>query len=143
MANNLSGHILIINPDIIISRNTICEMGKVLTDEVGIVSVRTVNTDGKILFDAIKLKGLLQKNIMSNKETIETDYSQGSCMLINRKVVNEIGLFDERFFIYWEEVDFSLRTRKLKAKLISITTSHIIKSNNSLSRAADSLLLFS
>lgn len=135
--NNLSGDILILNPDVLISENTISEMKKALTEKVGIVTVRTLNSHGKILFDAKKLKGFSQKDIITDKQSMPTDYSQGSCMLIKRGIADKTGLFDERFFLYWEEVDFSLRVKKQGEKLISITTTQIIKKNNSYARQSE------
>jgi GT2 family glycosyltransferase len=132
--NNYSGNILIVNPDISLSENTISEMERALIDNVGIVTVRTLNPQGKILFDAIKLNGFIQRPIISNKERISTDYSQGSCMLIKREIIEEVGLFDERFFLYWEEVDFSLRVKEIGKKLISITTTHVIRNKNCIAR---------
>jgi hypothetical protein len=132
--NNFDGNILILNPDIQISVDTISEMKKALVENIGIVTVRTLNPDGKIQYDAVKLTGFMQRNIITNKQSIATDYSRGSCMLINRLLVREIGLFDERFFLYWEEVDFSLRVKKTGKKLISITTSYVIQKDNSKSR---------
>ena len=40
------------------------------------------------------------------------DYVSGCCMLINQAVFKKIGFFDERFFLYYEDVDFCLRARK-------------------------------
>lgn len=34
----------------------------------------------------------------------------GTALLIRRQVVESIGLFDERFFAYWEDNDYSLRS---------------------------------
>jgi GT2 family glycosyltransferase len=134
---NLSGDILIVNPDVRIFRNTISEMNKALTGDVGIVTVRTLNTEGKILFDAKKLNGFFQEDIITNGQKISTDYSQGSCMLIKREVLYDAGYFDERFFLYWEEVDFSLRVKKLGRKLIAITTTQIAKRHNTSIRQPD------
>jgi GT2 family glycosyltransferase len=103
-----------------------------LIANVGIVTARTISPAGIILFDAIKLNGFFQKNIITNKEQIETDYSQGSCLLINRDMINKTGLFDERFFLYWEEVDFSIRVRESGWKLISITTTSVIRNRNNI-----------
>jgi GT2 family glycosyltransferase len=38
-------------------------------------------------------------------------YASGCCMLISRRVVDEIGLFDETFFAYFEDTDYSIRAR--------------------------------
>lgn len=40
------------------------------------------------------------------------DYVSGACMVVDRKVFEKIGLFDERFFLYFEDVDFCLRAKK-------------------------------
>ena len=39
------------------------------------------------------------------------DYVSGCCMLIKREVFEKIGLFDERYFMYFEDVDFCLRAK--------------------------------
>lgn len=135
---NMEGDILILNPDIIISQNTFSEMIRALDGQTGIVTVRTLDQDGKILYDAIRLKGFLQKYIITECSMIDTDYSQGSCMLIGRMDAETTGLFDERFFLYWEEVDLSLRIKALKRKLVSVTTTQIVKRRNSNKRKADS-----
>jgi GT2 family glycosyltransferase len=41
------------------------------------------------------------------------DYLTGACLLIRRRVLEEIGLFDEqRFFMYCEDADLALRARR-------------------------------
>ncbi len=41
----------------------------------------------------------------------EVDWISGSCMLLRRKALDEVGQFDERFFLYAEEVDLFTRLR--------------------------------
>lgn len=43
------------------------------------------------------------------KTAIQFDALVGSAMLIHRKVFETIGLFDEKFFLCWEEYDFCTR----------------------------------
>jgi GT2 family glycosyltransferase len=40
------------------------------------------------------------------------DFVSGGCLLAPTAVVRTVGLFDERFFIYGEDQDFSLRIRR-------------------------------
>ncbi len=40
------------------------------------------------------------------------DFATGCCVLIRREVLEKIGMFDKRFFLYFEDVDLSLRTLK-------------------------------
>lgn len=129
--NNIQGDILIMNPDVIVTADTIPEMRKAMASDTGIVTVRTKDSDGKVLFDAIRLNGFFQRKIITSSDIIASDYSQGSCMLIRRDVIDLVGMFDERFFLYWEEVDFSLRVRKAGLKLISVTTGYIMRNENS------------
>jgi N-acetylglucosaminyl-diphospho-decaprenol L-rhamnosyltransferase len=42
---------------------------------------------------------------------MEVDSVCGACMLIRRAVIDRIGLLDERFFMYGEDLDWCLRAR--------------------------------
>lgn len=54
----------------------------------------------------------------SISEPLESDYITGCALLIKRQVVERIGLLDERFFLYWEDVDWGLRAKKAGFKSI-------------------------
>ncbi|MDX8389875.1 MAG: glycosyltransferase family 2 protein [Mariprofundaceae bacterium] len=40
------------------------------------------------------------------------DHVRGSCMLLRRQAMKEVGLLDESFFLYFEETEWCLRFRK-------------------------------
>lgn len=46
-----------------------------------------------------------------NEET-RTDWVSGASVLIRRAVLEQIGLLDEKFFLYYEDIDFCLRAHK-------------------------------
>ena len=48
----------------------------------------------------------------SPDETHEVDAVSGAFLMIRRQVVEQIGLLDERFFMYGEELDWCLRARR-------------------------------
>lgn len=47
------------------------------------------------------------------KESRRVDWLAGACLLIRSEVIRRVGLLDARFFMYYEEVDFCRRARKL------------------------------
>ncbi|KKS98544.1 MAG: glycosyltransferase [Candidatus Gottesmanbacteria bacterium GW2011_GWA2_43_14] len=53
----------------------------------------------------------LEKNI-AEKTDFYPDYVSGCCMIVSRPVLETTGLFDERFFFYFEDVDYCLRAKK-------------------------------
>lgn len=46
-----------------------------------------------------------------------TDWITGCCFLIWSKAIEEIGLLDDKFFIYFEDADWSLKLRQLGRKM--------------------------
>jgi GT2 family glycosyltransferase len=40
---------------------------------------------------------------------MEVDWVSGACMVVKRKALDDVGLLDERFFLYWEDVDWCKR----------------------------------
>lgn len=48
---------------------------------------------------------------MYNNQSV-TDFAVGCSMMVESTVFNKVGLFDEDFFLYHEDVDFSLRVRE-------------------------------
>lgn len=46
------------------------------------------------------------------KTTLTVDHVAGAAMLIKREVVDKVGLLDERFFLYFEDLDFCLRVQQ-------------------------------
>jgi hypothetical protein len=48
----------------------------------------------------------------------ETDYATGCAMMISREVLERVGRLDDRFFLYSEDVDFSLRVHEAGFKVM-------------------------
>jgi GT2 family glycosyltransferase len=73
-------------------------------------------------FQTLK-KGVSFKNFKINREY--TDWFTGCCVLIKTDVFKDIGYFDERFFAYYEDVDFSIRLKKMGYSVALMTDSHL------------------
>jgi len=48
----------------------------------------------------------------------EINLATGACMFVKRKVFEKIGFFDEKYFLYLEDMDFCERTKKAGFKII-------------------------
>lgn len=70
---------------------------------------------------------------------LESDYITGCALLVKREVVEKIGLLDERFFLYWEDVDWGLRCIKAGFKNLMVTRSLVWHKASASSGGMDSL----
>jgi GT2 family glycosyltransferase len=50
----------------------------------------------------------------------------GTSMLITRKALEDVGLLDEGFFLYWEDTEFSLRLRKKGWRIAAAPGSRVL-----------------
>ncbi len=70
---------------------------------------------------------------LDGQTTHEIPYMTGAAMLIKKQVFEKIGLFDDAFFLYYEDVDFCLRAGKNGFKVFIDTAVYI---THSLSKTA-------
>lgn len=49
---------------------------------------------------------------------METDFATGAAMLMRYKALRKVGLFDEKYFLYLEDADLSMRMKKKKWQVI-------------------------
>lgn len=54
----------------------------------------------------------------------------GTSMLISRSALEDAGLLDERFFLYWEDTEFCLRLRKKGWRLAAAPDSYVLHKVN-------------
>jgi len=62
-------------------------------------------------------------------DTTETDFATGCCMLIPRKVIERVGFFNEKYFLYFEDVDYSLKVKKEGFKILYYPQAHLWHKN--------------
>lgn len=56
----------------------------------------------------------------------EVDHVTGACMMVRREAIEKVGLLDEAFFLYNEEVEWGLRFNKAGYKSVFLPDSNII-----------------
>jgi hypothetical protein len=56
--------------------------------------------------------GKAEEDVSQYNRARECDFITGCCMLIRREVCERIGLLDDSYFLYYEDVDFCTRARR-------------------------------
>jgi len=126
-------YILILNADIIILENAISELVEFMdkNHKCGIAGPQLLDFAGNIQPSCFKNpiptaivarrtllgrtgygKKALEKFYMEKSDSEsakEVDWIQGSAMMIRRGAMEKVGLFDERFFMYFEDADLCRR----------------------------------
>ena len=62
-------------------------------------------------FPKSRFFGRAQRTWADPADAAETDWVPGAFMILRPQALREVGLFDERFFLYYEEVDLCRRLR--------------------------------
>lgn len=63
-------------------------------------------------FPDSRLFGRVDRTWADPKEETDTDWVPGAFSVIRREALDEVGYFDERFFLYYEEVDLCRRLKQ-------------------------------
>ena len=125
-------HVLVLNPDTVILGDALKQMVEFLDQhsEVGVVGPQLLNDDGTVqssrrrfptvmtgIFESTWLEAIAPKRLLdgyyirdrSDTEMQQVDWVQGAACTVRREVIEEVGLMDEAFFMYSEEMDWQKR----------------------------------
>ena len=128
--NIKSKYILVLSPDLVISENSINNLYNSIIkySNAGLVAPVTKpdkdfyglfpekSSKGEISHNEIKCRYLLDKTELEGE--ICVDVAKGCALLLNSKYFEEIGKFDERYFLFWEELDLCRRLNRKKYSVI-------------------------
>jgi len=119
--------LLLLNSDTVVPPGAIDRLAHELDsdDTVAIVGPRLVDAEGRAELSFGRMISPLnewrQQRLQRDRHAIETmtrerswpDWVSGACLLVRRADAEAVGLLDERFFMYTEDVDFcaSIRAR--------------------------------
>lgn len=70
----------------------------------------------------------------------EIDFATGCCMMIKREVVEKVGMFDEKYFLYYEDDDLCMRIKNAGFKLYYVPSAMMYHENASSSGGAGNVL---
>lgn len=144
------GHyILLLNNDTILLPGSLDTMWKVMerSSGIGLLGCRLLNSDGSLQQSFGKVISIyndfIQKFFINLYEQgrnpivgkylrwthstpKEVDWVKGANMMLRRETLYDVGLLDENYFMYMEEVDLSLRVKQLGWKVYYSPEAEII-----------------
>jgi len=125
--------ILLLNPDIVVKENALKQIVSFAESRqsVGVVGGRLLNPDGSgqpsvfhlsTFGGAIKefwlgKKGTFQKYLPKVNKPQAVEAVSGAAMLIPKTIIKKIGLFDEHYFMYFEDLDYCRRVKEAGLKV--------------------------
>lgn len=134
--------ILVLNPDTLLQEDTLEKMIAFMeTDEsIGAAGCKLLNADGTFqlscrrsfpspevsFYKIVGLSRLFPKSkrfarynltYLSTEETYEVDALMGAFMFLRREVLETVGMFDEAFFMYGEDLDWCYRIKQAGWKI--------------------------
>lgn len=144
-------YILLLNPDTVIDEHTLTKITERMNadDQIGGLGVRMVDGKGVFLpeskrglptplvafykifglssiFKKSKRFGRYHLSYLDEFEENEIDILSGAFMCMRKAVLDKIGLLDEAFFMYGEDIDLSYRIQKAGYKNIYFPQTTII-----------------
>ena len=121
-------YVLLLNPDTVVAEGTLRGVVEFMDQhpEAGGAGVRMHNADGTLapesrravptpLVAARKMLGFTKRYYMSNlpwDKPGKIEVVSGAFMMLRRKAIDQVGLLDEDFFMYGEDIDLSYRLLK-------------------------------
>ncbi len=130
-------YILLLNPDTVLEENTLSKCIEFMKthEDAGALGVKMINGKGQFLpeskralptpkvafykmfglsalFPKSKEFGKYHLTYLKNNETNVIEVLSGAFMFMRKKVLDEVGLLDEDYFMYGEDIDLSYRIIK-------------------------------
>ncbi len=115
-------YIILLNSDTIVKKGALGKLMKFaqIKKDAGVIGPKLLNIDGSLqpscfhfptIGNAIREywlgeKGLFEKYAPEGKNPVTVDVLVGAAFLITPKALKRIGLLDERYFTYFEDIDY-------------------------------------
>ena len=144
-------YILILNPDTIVAEDTLLKMFQYMENskDVGVAGCKVLNPDGSFqlacrrgfptpwvsfcrlfglqkLFPKSKLFARYNMTYLDENQTAEVDAISGCFMFWDGSLLKEIGGFDERYFMYGEDLDICKQVQLKDKKVMYVHHCSII-----------------
>ena len=142
-------HVLILNPDTIILNDALSIMLNYLEDhiDVGALGPQLLNADGTVqssrrrfpslvtgIFESTWFEPFAPRRVLKSYYALDlpddqendVDWVTGACLMVPRRVIDHVGLFDEGYFMYSEELDWCRRIKDAGWRVVYLPQAKII-----------------
>ncbi|MXW81522.1 MAG: glycosyltransferase [Gemmatimonadetes bacterium] len=144
-------YVLLINTDTIVRRDALRTMVEFLDahPEAGACGCKILDPDGTLQLDSrrgfptplaafCKMSGLSRffpkhpliahyhMTYLDPEQTAEVEVLSGSCMMVRKAAMDQVGLLDEDYFMYGEDIDWCYRFHQAGWKIYYVPTTSII-----------------
>jgi len=143
-------YVLLLNPDTVVHGNALQAMVRFMdaTPQAGVCGARLVYGDGsfqhsafgfpglwQIVLDApgvhprlldSRLNGRYSRRLYASAHPFEVDHPLGASMLVRAQAIRQVGLMDESFYMYCEEIDWAWRIKEAGWKIFSVPQAEIV-----------------
>ncbi|MCJ7646948.1 glycosyltransferase family 2 protein [bacterium] len=150
LKENKGRYVLLLNPDTVVLPNALDKMIEFMeaNSQAGALGCKLLYPDGSLqrscrsfptlttaFFENLGLEKFFPKNKLIAKyrmgywdynDVREVDQPMGSALMIRREVIEHVGFLDERFYMFFEEVDWCFRIKKRGWKIYFMPSAEII-----------------
>lgn len=159
-------YVLLINPDTLAREDTVQTMMEFMDThpQTGAAGCKILNPDGTLqlscrrsfptpwvalskilglgrLFPRSRIFGKYNLTYLNPDQTAEVDALSGSFMFLRRKTLEEVGLLDEQYFMYGEDLDLCYRIKKAGWRIYYLPITQIIHYKGRSTEASASTVL--
>lgn len=151
-------YFFILNPDVQLCKGTLDKMVNYMENhnDVGALGCKIINPDGTIqlsgkTFPTIKLalyhsfgihhvfprNRTMHRYYLFEKDynrTYEVDHLMGSALMVRKEAIDKAGLLDEKFFLYFEDVDWCWRIKQRGYKVVYFPDAIVIHEKGACTR---------
>ena len=143
-------HLLLLNPDTIVRPGALTALVDFMdaTPLAGAAGARLFYGDGSFQHSAFRfpslmmaildfwvinhrllnsrLNGRYPRRLYEAEEPFEIDHPLGAAMIIRREALDQVGLLDEGYFIYCEEIDWCMRAKAANWRIYCVPRAEIV-----------------